>query len=106
MPERSTRMNMIAALIALALASLLMADAGAQTQSGRAERGNNGQQTQQGSAAAVSAELPDVDRLSRSGWIFTDWYSRQSCTSGRAAFETGRYPARVGLTRTWLNDPK
>ncbi|MGD0383347.1 MAG: sulfatase-like hydrolase/transferase [Thermoguttaceae bacterium] len=48
--------------------------------------------------------MPSVDRLSRSGMIFTDWYSRQSCTSGRAAIVTGRYPVRAGLTKVGLAD--
>ncbi len=56
----------------------------------------------QGATSVVLGKLPEVDRLSRSGVIFTDWYSRRSCTSGRAAFETGRYPARAGLTKICL----
>jgi hypothetical protein len=95
---RSTVINMIAALVVSAV-FLWAAKAWAQNQSGHADRGNNVQEKGQGRAIAVSEKLPDVDRLSRRGVIFTDWYSRQSCTSGRAAFATGRYPARAGLTK-------
>jgi arylsulfatase A-like enzyme len=102
--ERSTKINLIAALVASAV-YLWAAEAWAQNQSDRTDRGNNVQQKGQGRASGVSEKLPDVDRLSRRGVIFTDWYSRQSCTSGRAAFETGRYPARIGLTKTDKTDP-
>ena len=87
--------NMIAALI-VSVVFLWAAEAWAQNQSDRTERGNNVKQKEQGRASAVLGNLPDVDRLSRRGVIYTDWYSRQSCTSGRAAFATGRYPARQG----------
>jgi arylsulfatase len=89
---------MIAVLVALTVISW-SAGAWAQNQSGYTERGDNVQQKEQGRASGVLGKLPDVDRLSRRGVIFTDWYSRQSCTSGRAAFETGRYPARAGLSK-------
>ncbi len=108
---QSTKINMIAALVALAVVSWA-AGAWAQNRSGRMESGNNAQQRGQGIASAVSTanavsdKLPAVERLSRHGVIFTDWYSRQSCTSGRAAFETGRYPARAGLAKTGIIDPK
>jgi arylsulfatase A-like enzyme len=101
---RSTGINMISALVVSAV-FLWAAGAWAQNQSGYTDRGNNAQQKGQGRASVVSEKLPDVDRLSRRGVFFTDWYSRQSCTSGRAAFETGRYPARIGLTKTDKTDP-
>jgi arylsulfatase A-like enzyme len=88
-----TGIHLIAALVALAIASWAT-HAWAQNQSDRTASGNNVQKKAQ---ERVSDKLPDVDRLSRRGVIFTDWYSRQSCTSGWAAFETGRYPARAGL---------
>jgi arylsulfatase A-like enzyme len=84
---------------------LLAAEAWAQNQSGYTERGDKAQQGALGTTSFVLDKLPDVDRLSRRGVIFTDWYSRQSCTSGRAAFATGRYPARLGLTQTDKTDP-
>jgi arylsulfatase A-like enzyme len=31
--------------------------------------------------------------------MFTDFYGRQSCTAGRAAFITGQSPIRTGLTK-------
>jgi arylsulfatase A-like enzyme len=96
---------MIAALVVLAV-FLWAAEAWAQNQYKRTERGSEAQQGAQWAASPVSGKLPEVDRLSRRGVIFTDWYSRQSCTSGRAAFETGRYPARAGLTKTGMSDSK
>jgi len=92
------RTNMVIALVVWAV-FLWAAEAWAQNQSDRTERGDNVQQKGQGRSAVVSDKLPDVDRLSRRGVIFTDWYSRQSCTSGRDAFATGRYPARAGLSK-------
>jgi arylsulfatase A-like enzyme len=44
-------------------------------------------------------KTPKVDRMVKEGAIFTDWYSRQSCTSGHAAFITGQYPIHQGLTK-------
>jgi arylsulfatase A-like enzyme len=96
--ERTTKLNLIAALVASAV-FLWAAGAWAQNQSDRTVRGDSVQQKGQERASVVSEKLPDVDRLSRRGVFFTDWYSRQSCTSGRAAFETGRYPVRAGLTK-------
>jgi len=45
---------------------------------------------------------PNIDRLSREGVLFTDWYGQQSCTAGRAAFITGQSPIRTGLTKVGL----
>jgi arylsulfatase A-like enzyme len=35
--------------------------------------------------------------LADEGAMFTDWYSQQSCTAGRAAFILGQHPFRTGL---------
>ena len=43
-------------------------------------------------------ETPNIDRIGHEGGIFMDYSAMQSCTSGRAAFFTGMYPVRVGLT--------
>ncbi len=43
-------------------------------------------------------ETPNIDRIAQEGGIFMDYSAMQSCTSGRAAFFTGMYPVRVGLT--------
>jgi arylsulfatase A-like enzyme len=42
-------------------------------------------------------ETPNIDRISREGGTFTDYYAMQSCTSGRNAFFTGMYPLRTGM---------
>jgi arylsulfatase A-like enzyme len=34
----------------------------------------------------------DIDRIAHEGAIFTDYYSQQSCTAGRAGFITGQSP--------------
>lgn len=34
-------------------------------------------------------ETPHIDSLARDGAMFTDYYSQQSCTAGRAAFILG-----------------
>jgi arylsulfatase A-like enzyme len=45
---------------------------------------------------------PNIDRLAKEGALFTDWYGRQSCTAGRAAFITGQSPIRTDLTKVGL----
>ncbi len=40
---------------------------------------------------------PNIDRLARDGAMFTDVYSQQSCTAGRASFILGQHPFRTGL---------
>ncbi|MFZ4733630.1 MAG: sulfatase-like hydrolase/transferase, partial [Pirellulales bacterium] len=45
---------------------------------------------------------PNIDRISREGALFTDWYGQQTCTAGRAAFITGQSPIRTGLTKVGL----
>jgi arylsulfatase A-like enzyme len=44
-------------------------------------------------------ETPNIDRLARSGMIFTDGYSASPvCSPTRAAIMTGKYPARLHVT--------
>ena len=47
-------------------------------------------------------KTPNIDRISKEGALFTDWYGQQSCTAGRAAFITGQSPIRTGLTKVGL----
>lgn len=42
-------------------------------------------------------QTPNIDRIGKEGAVFTDWYSQQSCTAGRAAFILGQHPFRTGL---------
>lgn len=49
---------------------------------------------------------PNIDRIAHEGAIFTDYYSQQSCTAGRAAFITGQSPIRTGLTKVGLPGAK
>jgi len=41
---------------------------------------------------------PNIDRIAHEGVLFTDHYAQPSCTAGRAAFITGQYPIRSGMT--------
>jgi len=41
---------------------------------------------------------PNLDRIADEGIRFTDHYAQPSCTAGRAAFITGQYPIRSGMT--------
>jgi len=41
---------------------------------------------------------PNLDRIALEGVLFTDHYAQPSCTAGRAAFITGQYPIRSGMT--------
>ena len=49
---------------------------------------------------------PNIDRIARDGMMFTDYYSQQSCTAGRAAFITGQSPFRTGLLKVGLPGAK
>mgnify|MGYP003336109479 CR=1 FL=1 len=40
---------------------------------------------------------PNIDRIVKEGALFTDAYSQQSCTAGRASFILGQHPFRTGL---------
>ncbi len=47
-------------------------------------------------------ETPNIDRLAASGMRFTDGYAACAvCSPTRAAVQTGRYPARLGVT-DWI----
>jgi arylsulfatase len=41
---------------------------------------------------------PNIDSIGAQGIRFTDHYAQPSCTAGRAAFITGQYPIRSGMT--------
>jgi arylsulfatase len=41
---------------------------------------------------------PNIDKIANQGVRFTDHYAQPSCTAGRAAFITGQYPIRSGMT--------
>src|SRR3954454_16095901 len=45
---------------------------------------------------------PNIDRIGNEGATFTDYYGQQSCTAGRAAFNTGQNPIRTGLTKVGM----
>ncbi|QCK15436.1 arylsulfatase [Mangrovivirga cuniculi] len=46
----------------------------------------------------MAYRTPNIDRIGLEGIIFTDHYAQPSCTAGRAAFITGQYPIRSGMT--------
>lgn len=41
---------------------------------------------------------PNFDKMSEEGMTFFSFYGQPSCTPGRAAMQTGRYPNRSGMT--------
>lgn len=41
---------------------------------------------------------PSIDRMANEGMTFYSFYAQPSCTPGRAAMQTGRYPNRSGMT--------
>ena len=45
----------------------------------------------------MGGSTPNLDRLAKEGALFTDAYSQQSCTAGRASFILGQHPFRTGL---------
>jgi arylsulfatase A-like enzyme len=54
----------------------------------------------------MGGRTPNIDRLAREGALFTDYYSQNSCTAGRAAFLTGQCPLRTGLLKVGLPGAK
>jgi len=51
-------------------------------------------------AAAERIDTPNIDQLAREGLRFTQFYAAAAvCTASRAAFLTGAYPPRVGLSK-------
>ncbi|WP_075602707.1 arylsulfatase [Saccharicrinis aurantiacus] len=45
-----------------------------------------------------AVSTPNIDRIAEEGMMLSDFYAHPSCTAGRAAFITGQYPIRTGLT--------
>jgi Sulfatase len=41
---------------------------------------------------------PNLDRMAAEGMTFFTFYPQPSCTPGRAAMQTGRFPNRSGMT--------
>ncbi len=50
----------------------------------------------------MGGSTPNIDRIAAEGMIFMDHYAHASCTAGRAAFITGQYPMRTGLSTVGL----
>ena len=50
----------------------------------------------------MGGTTPNIDRIAKEGMLFVDAYAQASCTAGRAAFLTGQYPIRVGLSTVGL----
>ena len=46
--------------------------------------------------AARGMDTPYLDQMAKEGMMFTDFYAQSSCTPGRAAMQTGRFPNRSG----------
>ena len=55
-----------------------------------------------GANGSAFYETPHIDRLAAEGMRFTDGYAGAAiCSPSRAALQTGRYPARLGIT-DWI----
>jgi arylsulfatase A-like enzyme len=54
------------------------------------------------SRGMMGYRTPNIDRIGNEGVHFTDYYSQQSCTAGRACFITGQNPIRTGLTKVGM----
>jgi len=50
----------------------------------------------------MGGSTPNIDRIANEGMLFMDHYAQASCTAGRAAFITGQYPIRTGLSTVGL----
>ncbi len=51
-------------------------------------------------------QTPNIDRISREGITFTDYYGEQSCTAGRSSFITGQSVFRTGLSKVGMPGAK
>ena len=47
-------------------------------------------------------KTPNIDRISKEGITFTDYYGEQSCTAGRSSFIMGQSVFRTGLSKVGL----
>ena len=54
------------------------------------------------SRGMMGYRTPNIDRIANEGVAFTDYYSQQSCTAGRACFICGQNPIRTGLTKVGM----
>lgn len=54
----------------------------------------------------MGGSTPNIDRIANEGMLFMDHYAQASCTAGRAAFITGQYPMRTGLSTVGLPGAK
>lgn len=54
------------------------------------------------SRGLMGYKTPNIDRIANEGMMFTDYYSENSCTAGRASFLTGQTSLRTGLSRVGL----
>ena len=45
------------------------------------------------SMGLMGYRTPNIDRITKEGMMFTDYYAEQSCTAGRSTFITGQVPA-------------
>jgi arylsulfatase A-like enzyme len=54
----------------------------------------------------MGGRTPNIDRIATEGALFTDYYSQNSCTAGRAAFILGQSPLRTGLLKVGLPGAK
>ncbi|MBD3585718.1 arylsulfatase [Salinimonas sp. HHU 13199] len=54
----------------------------------------------------MGGSTPNIDSIAQEGMIFMDHYAQASCTAGRAAFLTGQYPIRIGLSTVGLPGAK
>ncbi len=51
------------------------------------------------SDGVMGYETPNIDRIGNEGLRLLHYYAEQSCTAGRAAFNTGQHGIRTGLTK-------
>jgi arylsulfatase len=54
------------------------------------------------SHGVMGYKTPNIDRVAKSGLMFTDYYAEQSCTAGRASFITGQSGLRTGMTKVGM----
>jgi arylsulfatase len=50
----------------------------------------------------VGYTTPNLDKLAKSGLMFTDYYAENSCTAGRSTFITGQCAKRTGMSKVGI----
>ena len=97
------RRLLIASILTFGLMSLFVGDASAQQKKPNiillvSDDTGWGDFGSYGGGVGRGMPTPNLDQMAREGMQFWSFYGQPSCTPGRAAMQTGRFPNRSGMT--------